>query len=199
MVVWPKVYMTESFIRKMVIWQNVFFRKSFWQKVKQPGGDEEVGHMYYSNEIWTVGHMTNFRKRQFFKKKKNKYIRSNDLSFKWPFDQITFRSNDHIQKTTFGQMNFRSNESLIKRTCAQFFSVNWHYLSKVDSVKWPFSLKVHFKMNFRSNGVRFNGNSVEWTFGHGVGSNGLSVKIFRWYDFSVKWSRTSFPHVKPTL
>jgi hypothetical protein len=58
------------------------------------------------------------------------------------------------------------------------------------------------KMNFRSNGLRLNGDSVESAFGQmaldqtALGqmvfrSNGLSVKFFRWNDFSVKWSRTS--------
>jgi hypothetical protein len=82
-------------------------------------------------------------------------------------------------------MNFRSNDLL-----RNFFSVKWHILSKVDSVKWPFPEKKSViwpfgKMNFRSNGVRSNGFrsngvSVKWPFGQ---KN--SVK-----SFSVKWFRT---------
>jgi hypothetical protein len=93
-------------------------------------------------------------------------------------------------------MNFRSIEFSVKRLCAQFFSVKWHFLSKLDSVKrlfsekkstiWPFG-----KMNFRSNGVRSNDISVEWYFGQMVfRSDGVSINNFRWNDFSVKWSRT---------
>jgi hypothetical protein len=86
------------------------------------------------------------------------------------------------------------------------------------SVKWPFSkyfrsndILVNFvcgqmtffgKMNFRSNGLRLNGDSVKSTFGQMAfgqtvfgqmvfRSNGLSVENYWWNDFSVKWSRTN--------
>jgi hypothetical protein len=102
---------------------------------------------------------------------------------------MTFRSNDHFQKKlslkwTFGQMNFWSNDLV-----HNYFSVKWHFLSKVDSVKWQFSEKKIGHMNFRSYGVRLNGVSVEWTFGQMAfgqtvfgqivfRSNGLTVKKF---------------------
>jgi hypothetical protein len=133
----------------------------------------------------------NLRSNDFFNSTQNRFIqdpykliwstesyRSNDLSVKWPFfeqtfSQKNFRSNDlsvkwSFSEKAFGQMNFRSND-LVRN----FFSVKWHFLSKVDLVKWPFSEK-NGQMNFRSNGTR---------------SNGFSVKIFQWNDFSVK-SRT---------
>jgi hypothetical protein len=72
-------------------------------------------------------------------------------------------------------MNFRSNEFSVKRPFTQFFSVKWHFLSTVDSVKWPFSEnksviwpfgKINFRSNGdRSNGDRLNGDSVKWCFG----------------------------------
>jgi hypothetical protein len=101
-------------------------------------------------------------------------------------------------QSTFGQMNFRSNDLL-----RNFFSVKWHFLSKVDSVKWPFSGKKSViwpfdKMNFRSNRVRLNGDSVKWCFGQTtfgqtvfgqmvLRSNGLSVKWCSVERCSVKW------------
>jgi hypothetical protein len=85
---------------------------------------------------------------------------------------MAFWSNDHLQeklsvKWTFDQMNFGSND-LVR----SFYSVKWHFLSKEDSVIWPFG-----KMNFRSNGIRSNG----------VRSNGLSVKWPFGQKISVKW------------
>jgi hypothetical protein len=104
-------------------------------------------------------------------------------------------------------MNFRS----------YVISVIWLVFQVRFSVKWPFSKKnrsndllinfVHGQMNFfgkiffRSNGLRFNGDSVKCTFGQmafdgtvfdqkAFRSNGLSVKICLWNYFSVKWSRT---------
>jgi hypothetical protein len=138
--------------------------------------------------------MTIFRKKEFGQKD----FRSNDLSVKWQFFE-----------KAFGQMNFRSS----------VISVIWLVFQVIFSVKWPFSkffwsndLLINFvfgqmtffgKKNFRSNGLRLNGDSVECTFvqmafGQTVfgqvvfRSNGLSVKNFRWNDFSVKWSRATF-------
>jgi hypothetical protein len=111
-------------------------------------------------------------------------FRSNDLSVKWPFF-----------KKPFGQMNFRSYD----------ISVIWLVFQVRFSVKWPFSkyfrsndLLINFvfgqmtffgTMNFESNGLRLNGDSLKCIFGQiAFGqtvfsqlvfrSNGLSVKIF---------------------
>jgi hypothetical protein len=137
------------------------------------GGDEKVGHMYYSNEIWTVDQMTIFRKRPFFKKQ--------------TFGQITSRSNDHFSRKALGQMNFRSNDLSVKWSFSKklsvkwtfgqmnfwsndlvcnLFSVKWHFLSKKDDfLKKKSVIQPFGKMKFRSNCVRLNGDSVEWTFG----------------------------------
>jgi hypothetical protein len=53
------------------------------------------------------------------------------------------------------------------------------------------------KMNFQSNGIRLNGDSVKWPFGKmAFRSTDFSVKRYsdkkiQWNDFSLKWSRTS--------
>jgi hypothetical protein len=123
---------------------------------------------------WTFGQKT-FRSNDHFAKKAFGHIkfRSNDLSVNdlkviWTFGQMNFRSNDLSVKCSFfekalGQMNFRS-------------SVIWLVFQVRSSVKWPFSkyfrsndfLKNYIfgqmtflgKMNFRSNGLRLNGDSV---------------------------------------
>jgi hypothetical protein len=100
-----------------------------------------------------------------------KSFRSYELSVKWPFSQMNFRSNDYFSKKAFGQMDFRSD----------VISVIWLLFQVRFSIKWPFSkyfrsndLLINFvydhmtffgKMNFRSNGLRLNGDSVKWTFG----------------------------------
>jgi hypothetical protein len=123
-------------------------------------------HVYYSNRIYEQSVKWRFFENDHFSKK--------------AFGQMNFRSNVNFQKKlsvklTFGQMNFRSNDFVLN-----LFSVKWHFLSKVDSVKWPFSEKMVIwpfgKMNFWSYGVRLNSDSVKWTFGQMVfRSNGLSV------------------------
>jgi hypothetical protein len=211
--IWPKAFfknghLTESYFSekwsfdRKFIWPKVHFNEYCFSKngYLTEKVFDKVGHMYYSNGIWTVGQMTIF-------------VRSNDLSIKRQFFEKSFRSNKlsvkwSFSEKAFGQMNFRSNDHLRSNDLVRnFFSVKWHFLSKIDSVKWPFPEEKKTviwpfdKMNFRSNGVRLNGDSVEWTFGQiAFGqivfgqmvfrSNGLSVKIFRSNDFSVKWSRT---------
>jgi hypothetical protein len=123
------------------------------------------------------------------------------LLVKCTFGQMTFRSNDHFQKTLSVKLIFGQT------TLCAFFSGQMTFFAesrfslmtifcKKKSFIWPFG-----KMNFRSNGIRLNGDSVEWTFGQMAfgqtvfgqmlsRSNGLSVKNFRWNDFTVKWSRT---------
>jgi hypothetical protein len=144
----------------------------------------------------------------------NMNSRSNDnisettIFQKKTFGQMNFRSNDIPVKWTFGQMiifrnSFRSNEFSVKWPCVQYFFGQMTFFVESrfgqmtifwkKSVIWPFG-----KMNFRSNGIRLNVDSVEWTFGQMAfgqtvlgrmvfRSNGLSVKKFRWNDFSVKW------------
>jgi hypothetical protein len=145
-----------------------------------PGGDEEVGHTYYSNGIWTVGQMTIFRKKIF--------------SVKRPFGQMTIFS-----KKTFGQMNFRSNViSVIWLVFQIWFSVKLTFSKYFRSndllINFVFGQMIYFgKINFRSNGVRSNGVSVKWPFGQmAFQSNGLSVKwcSVEWCSVkrcSVKW------------
>jgi hypothetical protein len=74
--------------------ESSFYRMLFFENWSFDDGDEKVGHMYYSNGIWTVGQMTIFRPF---------------------FEKMNFRSNDHFQKKlsvkwTIGQMKFRSND-----------------------------------------------------------------------------------------
>jgi hypothetical protein len=142
-----------------------------------------------------------------------KLFRSNDYSskkhsVKWSFYEkkhsvkLTF---GHFSKKAFGQMNFWS----------YVISAIWLVFQVRFSVKWPFSKyfrpfdKFCFepndffgKMNFRSNGLRLDADSVKCTFGQMAfgqtvfgqmvfRSNGLSVKKFNWNHFSVKWSRTT--------
>jgi hypothetical protein len=113
-------------------------------------------------------------------------FRSNDLSVKWAFGQVTIFWKKLSVKWTFGQlimlekafgqMNFRSND-LVRI----FFSVKWLFF---------------FESRFGQMTILWKKRSVKWTFGwtairsNGVRSNDLSVKKFRWNDFSVKWSRT---------
>jgi hypothetical protein len=134
------------------------------------------------------------------------------FSVKWHFSkkafgQMNFWSNDLSVKWTFGQKNFRSNIFSVKRSCAQFFfgQMTFFVESRFSqmTIFWKKSVIRPFsKMNFRSNSVRLNSDSAEWTFvqmasGQTVfgqmvfRSKGLSVIFFRWNDFSVKWSRTS--------
>jgi hypothetical protein len=165
-----------------------------------------------------------FRSNDHFSEKKHsvkwpffdKSIWSNELSVKWQFFGKSFQSNDHFSKKDFGQMSYYVI-SVIWLVCQVRFSV-WFR-------EWPFSkydrsndLLINFvcgqmtffgKMNFRSNGLRLNGDSVKCTFGQMAfgqtafgqmvfRSNGLSVKNFRWNDFSVKWSRTRSVIIKGT-
>jgi hypothetical protein len=114
------------------------------------------------------------------------------------------RLNDHVLKWGFGQMNFRS----------YVISVFWLVFQVRFSVKWQFfkyfrknSLLINFvfgqmtffgKMNFRSNGLRLNGDSVKCTFGQMAygqtvfgqmvfQSNGIRSNGVRSNGFSVKW------------
>jgi hypothetical protein len=123
--------------------------------------------------------------------------------------------NDRFLKKAFGQMNFRS----------YVISVIWLVFQVIFSVKWPFfkyfrsndllinlvfgQLTFFGKMNFRSNGLWLNGDSIKCTFGQMVfgqtvfglivfRSNDLSVKIFRWNDFSVKF-QNRIPAKKKTV
>jgi hypothetical protein len=63
---------------------------------------------------------------------------------------------------------------------------------QIFSVKRPFDkfvfgqMTFFGKMDFRSNGVRLNGDSVEWTFGQMA----YGQAVFGQMVFSVKWSRT---------
>jgi hypothetical protein len=102
-------------------------------------------------------------------------------------------------------MNFRS---YIISVISQVFQVRFslkcskYFRSKDLLINFVFGQMTFFgKMNFRSNGLRLNGDSVKCTFGQMAfgqtvfgqmvfRSNDLSVKKFRWIDFSVKWSRT---------
>jgi hypothetical protein len=129
--------------------------------------------------------------------------RSNDLSVKWLFGQMTIFRRKHSIKWTFSQMiifrkSFRSNEFSVKRPCAQFFSVKFHFLSKVDSAKWPFSEKKIGHMTYRQNELSVKRRSVKRRSGRinfqsngirskGVRPNGVSIKWPFGQKFSVKW------------
>jgi hypothetical protein len=114
---------------------------------------------------------------------------------------MTFWLNDHFSEKaighyTFGQMtifrkSFRSNELSVTCHFGQFTS----FSSYINFVFGQMSFSG--KMNFQSNGLRLNGDSVKCTFGQMAfcqtvfgqmvfQSNGLSVKNFRSNDFSVK-------------
>jgi hypothetical protein len=148
-VIWPKLHLTESFLRKMVLWpirhltKRLFDRKVIYSGLMQIQKWEKLFRFK-----WWIKVVLPFVKN-FFGPNFPKYFRSNDLLINFVFGQITF----------FG------------------------------------------KMDFRSNGLRLNGDSVKRTFDHMAfgqtvfgqmvfWSNRLSVKKFRWNDFSVKWSRT---------
>jgi hypothetical protein len=138
------------------------------------------------------------------------YLLSITFSVKWPF----------FEKKAFGQMNFRSNYHFSEKLSEKLsiicvISVIWLVFQIRFSVKFSKyfrtnDLLINFvfgqmtffgKMNFRSNGLWLNGDSVKCTFGQmAIGqtvfgqmvfrSNDLSVKNFRWNNFSVKWFRT---------
>jgi hypothetical protein len=153
--------------------------------------------------LMEVGQITIFRKKIFSVKRPFKKtfgqmnFRSNDLSVKWPFGQMTIFS-----KKAFGQMNFRSNDQFSKKAFGQMnlrlnvISVIWLFFPIWFSVKWPFSkyfrsndlinfvfgqMTYFGKMNFRSNGVRSNGVSVKWPFDQMV----FGQTVFG--GVSVKW------------
>jgi hypothetical protein len=151
-----------------------------------------------------------FRSNDHFSKKTfgQMNFRSNDLSVKWPFFEKSFRSNEISVKRSFFEKSFWSNELPV--IChfghlTSFSSYNFGQMTifQIFSVKrlihkFVFGQMTFFgKMNFQSNSLRLNGNSVRCTFDQmafGLAvfgqmvfrSNGLSVTNFRRNDFSVK-------------
>jgi hypothetical protein len=110
------------------------------------------------------------------------------LSVKSTFGQKIFQSNDHSSKKLsvkrpFSQMKFRSNALF-----ATLFTIKWHFFRKKIRSNYPFlafgqtvfGQTVFGQMVFRSNGLSVKRCWAKWR----------SVKIFRWNDFSVKWTRT---------
>jgi hypothetical protein len=226
---WPKIYLTKCFFFEKWLFDRMFFFRKMviWLK---SGGDKKLGTctilMEYEQSVkWQFFENDNLKNKNIRSNDLfEKSLRSNELSVKWPFGQITFRSNDLSVKWPFGQMTFRSNDLSVKWT---FFQMTFG-LNDL-SVKWPFGQIIIFRNSFWSSEL-----SVKWIFGQMIfiveskfgqmtifwkksiiwpfgkmtfgqmafgqtvfgqmvfRSNGLSVKNFRWNDFSVKWSRTEF-------
>jgi hypothetical protein len=194
--VWPKVYLNESPFNRTpkTVWPKVYFTE------KSHLAENKINQM----DVWPK-----IFGKWSFDRKSNLKNKSNDQKDIWPKvhstesffrKMVTFRSNDNFQKKLSVKWIF--NQTTL---CAIFFG-QMTFLSKVDSVKLPFSIKNRWpfgKMNFRSNSVRWNGNLVKFTFcqiyfrsngnrSNGVRSNGVSVKwCFEQIAFrskiSVKW------------
>jgi hypothetical protein len=119
---------------------------------------------FRSNELSVkchFGHLTSFSNLIFGSF--SKYFRSNNLLINFVFGQMTF----------FGKMNFRSNDVRLNGDSVKchfghltsfsnliFGSFSKYFRSNDLLINFVFG-QITFKINFRSNGVRLNGDSVK--------------------------------------
>jgi hypothetical protein len=151
-----------SLYRK-IISTNFFDRTSFDRKVGWPTPFDRTPFDW--KIIWPKHHLTksSFTEKVIWPKTFVKWSLTEKT-----FGQMNFRSKDHFQKKLSVKWIFA-----ICEICAIFFrsddifcrnkklpndqmTIFW----RKKSVIWPFG-----KMNFRSNGVWLNGDTVKWTFG----------------------------------
>jgi hypothetical protein len=122
-----------------------------------------------------------FRSNDHFSKK---IIRSNELSVICHFGHLT-----SFSSYIFGKMTIiRSNELSVICHFGLLTSFSSYIFGKM-TIFQIFSVKRPFKINFRSNGFRLNGDSDKYTFNHQMvfGQRVFGQMVFRSNGLSVEW------------